>query len=337
MKKTIAYLLPSVAFLLYIMNIIGIADIVDALFTVNPYLIVCVFVITVSYSLIDCFKWHLLIDKIKRISLLWLVPIYFAGELFNALTPGAKSGGEVIKAHYVSKVSGLPQSRVYASILIDKSIHMFVFFILIVFSVVYTTLFLEMPSFFTSIFRVVVSFAAILSVAAIVVSMKIGRYKHRTIFRLLNFVYHFRFFEALRVKFKTYKAFEDFVVEAFTEFLESLNLLIGHTKGVGANILLSLFMFSLTFLKVWIIFFALGYSQAIIPIIIVVCLGSVVSYVVFTPGGAGVTEIALISLYVAVGVDPHVAAVVTLIDRSMYYVVSFGVGYLANIYMRFKI
>ncbi|MCK5234872.1 MAG: flippase-like domain-containing protein, partial [Candidatus Aenigmarchaeota archaeon] len=61
-----------------------------------------------------------------------------------------------------------------------------------------------------------------------------------------------------------------------------------------------------------------------------------VSYIVFTPGGAGITEIVLISLYVAVGVDSHVAATVALIDRGAYYVTSFGLGYLATVYMKVK-
>ncbi len=336
MKKTIAYLLLSIALLLYVINIIGVQSIAVTLSLLDMRTIVLVLSIMILYGIVDCFKWSVLLARIKKIDFFRLVPVYFAGELFNALTPGAKSGGEVLKAHYTSKIFKIPQSKVYATILLDRSILMFVFFILLLFSSAYTLLFLDVPSVVFEIFRLAVGLAAFLSLIIIVINRKIGKMRHETLFRILDFIYHFKPLEAIRKRFETYKLFEEFVMEIFQEFLESLKLLAAHRKGVVANFIFSSLIFSLVFLKAKVIFFGLGYDIGLIPIIIVVTLSSAVSYMVFTPGGAGITEIVLISLYVAVGVDPHVAATVTLIDRGAYYITSFGLGYLASVYMKVR-
>jgi len=336
MKKTIAYLLLSIVLLIYVINIIGTQSIAVTLNLLDVSTIALVLSIMVLYGLIDCFKWSVLLARIKKIDFFRLVPVYFAGELFNALTPGAKSGGEVLKAHYTSRIFSIPQSKVYATILLDRSIIMFVFFILLLFSSVYTVLFLDVPSIVFEIFRFVVGLAAFLSFVIIIINRKIGKRRHETLFKLLNFVYHFKPLEMIRKRFETYKMFEEFVMEIFLEFSESLKLLAAHRKGVAANVIFSSLIFSLVFIKAKVIFLGLGYDIGIIPIIIVVTLSSAVSYIVFTPGGVGITEIVLISLYVAVGVDPHVAATVALIDRGAYYITSFGIGYIASVYMKVR-
>ena len=337
MKKTILSFLLSVALLVYIMEVIGFGDIAEKLHSLDASVIASVFILTVAISFTDCFKWSLFLFKIRKINILKIVPIYFAGELFNALTPGAKSGGEVIKAHYVSKISGISHSRVYATILLDRSILLFVSFVCVLFSVIYTLLFLEIPLLVTDLFRVGIGVVVLLSLLIIIVREHIGRTKHETFFRLLSYVYNFWLFEFLRKRFVTYKAFENFVVKCFDEFMESLHVLVEHKKGVVLNLFFSLFIFFLVYFRIWVIFAGLGYEISIVSIIIVVTLGSFVSYFVLTPGGAGVSEIALISFYVAVGVDPHIGAIVALVDRGMYYIVSFGLGYAANVYMRFKV
>ncbi|MEA3229318.1 MAG: flippase-like domain-containing protein [archaeon] len=336
MKKKIFVFSLVIFLFFYFIYVIGIEDIVVTMQLLNFRVLVSVFLITVITGLLDCFKWNLLLRKIKKIKFLKLVPVFFSGEFFNAMTPGAKSGGEIVKAHYTSKLSGISQSRIYATIILDRSILMFVFFILLIFSVTYTMLFLKMPFAVTEIFRVIVGFFVVLSMVVIIIKKKIGKKKHESFYRLLNYIYHFRFLEFIRTRFETYKAFENFVLEIFNEFLESLKFLLEHKKGVAVNVLFSIIILFFGFFKVWLIFAGLGFSLGIIPLVIVLTLGGAVSYIMLTPGGAGVTEMVLISLYVAVGVDIHVAATVAIIDRAMCYLVNVLGGYVATIYLKMK-
>lgn len=336
MKKKIAYFLGSIVFLLYIVEVIGIRDILGTVMSLDYRIIIIAFMIAFLWSVLGCFKWSILLVQIKKVYVSRLLPVYFSGELFNALTPGAKTGGEVVKAHYTSKLFNIPQSKVYATILLDKSILMAVFFVMLIMTSIYTVLFLEIPSVITGIFRVSVGLVFLLSVVIILVNQKYWKRKHELLFSFLNFIYHLRFLEFIKKRFETYKIFEDFIMGTFSEFFESFNLLLEHKKGVFTNAVLSAGMFFLSFARAWVLFLGLGYEIDLVLIIVVVTLGSAISYMMLTPGGAGVTEIALISLYVAVGVDPDVAAIVALVDRGMYYFTSFGLGYVATVYLKLK-
>ncbi|MBW6462298.1 MAG: flippase-like domain-containing protein [DPANN group archaeon] len=336
MKKKIAYFLGSIIFLVYIVNVIGLKNIYDTFASLDSLIIIIAFLIALSWSFVDCFKWSIFLSRINKVRFSKLLPIYFSGDMFNALTPGAKSGGEIVKAHYTSKLFDIPQSKVYATILLDKSILMAVFAVMLMMTSLYTVLFLKIPSVITGIFRVSLGLVVLLSVVIILVNQKYWIRKNEILFSILNFIYHLRVFEFIKRRFETYKIFEDFIMGIFSEFFESFNMLLEHKKGVLTNIILSVLMFFLSFARVWVLFIGLSYDIDLILIIVVVTLGSAISYMMLTPGGAGVTEIALISLYVAVGVDPDVAAIVALVDRGMYYVISFGIGYVATVYLKIK-
>ncbi len=339
MKKTIISLALLTAVFVYMLSIIGLDEISMTLSTLDVSVMLVLLAASIIATFVDCFKWRMLLNHlpgIKRPALLRLWPVFMAGEFINTLTPGAKTGGELLKAHYTSNVIKTPQSKIYATILLDKSIGMFVIFLLAVVSMVYSIFFLVSVSVFTDIFRGLLIVIAIISISVLAINYHVGEKRHETLYKILYRIYHFRPLEFLRVRFQTFHVFERFIVESYNEFKTSLKSLMGHREGVASNILLSALTFSINFFKVWFIFFVLGYNISIIYIIIVWTMGAFVSYIMLTPGGSGVTEVALVTLYLAVGVDPHIAATVAIIDRSFFYLVSLGFGYLATLYMKFR-
>ena len=54
------------------------------------------------------------------------------------------------------------------------------------------------------------------------------------------------------------------------------------------------------------------------------------------PGGAGVTELLMISMYISFGISSTIAASVALLDRFIFYIFSLGFGYVSLTYLNFR-
>jgi len=53
--------------------------------------------------LLDAWRHQWVIKELEDVPYRKVLPIYMVGMFFNALTPGAKNGGEFVKAYYLSK------------------------------------------------------------------------------------------------------------------------------------------------------------------------------------------------------------------------------------------
>ena len=141
MKKkwlSIGLLVFIVVALFFILREIGIREIFSLIFKANPYILALAF-----FSLfLMYFMWSLILSHSsgkligKDISVFKILPIYFAGSFFNALTPGAKMGGEPVRAYYLSKKYGGNKSTHLAGILFQKFLNYGAHLILIIFSLI---------------------------------------------------------------------------------------------------------------------------------------------------------------------------------------------------------
>ena len=73
-----------------------------------------------------------------------------------------------------------------------------------------------------------------------------------------------------------------------------------------------------------------------LTILAVLSIAYFLGYFIPLPGGLGIIEGTMISLYQINDIDPEIAGTVTLIDRSFYLLFSLGGGYLCLNYLGYK-
>ena len=85
-------------------------------------------------------RWQQLMRRGERKSIFGLLPIYMAGVFGNIVTPGARVGGEPIRAHYMSRVYGGEKTAYLGTVLADKFGNGAVFLLFLFLSVNYVAL-----------------------------------------------------------------------------------------------------------------------------------------------------------------------------------------------------
>ena len=153
---------------------------------------------------------------------------------------------------------------------------------------------------------------------------------------ILSRIYYFGPFSFLRKRFKTLQTFDDYIRLKLREFAQTFSKLSHDKKKVGVNVILAFAGWILIFASTYVLFFALGHHVSFFAILIVISLSIFLSYFLFMPGGAGVTELLMISLYISFGISSTIAASVALLDRCIFYLFSLGFGYVSLIYLNFR-
>ncbi|CAD7766809.1 MAG: Lysylphosphatidylglycerol synthase TM region [Candidatus Argoarchaeum ethanivorans] len=153
---------------------------------------------------------------------------------------------------------------------------------------------------------------------------------------IISRIYYFGPFSFLRKKFKTLQTFDDYITLKIGEFAQTSLKLSSDRKKVGLNIILSFIAWMLIFTTTYTLFLSIGYHISFFAVMIVVSLSTFLSYFFFIPGGAGITELLMISLYISLGISSAVAASVALLDRFIFYVFSIVVGYISLTYLNIR-
>ncbi|HXU47397.1 MAG TPA: flippase-like domain-containing protein [Thermoanaerobaculia bacterium] len=94
--------------------------------------------------------------------------------------------------------------------------------------------------------------------------------------------------------------------------------------------------FLLSVLAQWLVFAALGHSESPLVVSAVVALGAAAGMLTGTPGGAGTTEAAMVTIFVALGVARGDAAAGTIVFRGLTYAADLALGIPALIWFELR-
>ena len=83
-------------------------------------------------------------------------------------------------------------------------------------------------------------------------------------------------------------------------------------------------------------FKAFSYDVSFLAVIIVVTLSLLIGSIIFVPGGIGLIETVMISLYFSFGIGSSIAATVAVVDRFIFYFFSLFVGGLCLAYLNIR-
>ena len=140
----------------------------------------------------------------------------------------------------------------------------------------------------------------------------------------------------MRRRRNRYPDYPNVSVNRFSDQANIFSKLSRDKNKVSVNIILAFVCWILTFTNTYVLFLALSHYVSFFAIVIVISLSIFLSYFIFMPGGAGVTELLMISLYISFGISSTIAAAVALLDRFIFYIFSLGFGYGSLIYLNVR-
>jgi len=268
---------------------------------------------------------HLMMGPEDRGGLLPMFVIYLAGVFGNVVTPGARVGGEPIRACYMTRAFGGPTSRHFGVLFADKLGNLAVFMVFVLASVSFVALFVPVP--LTT--KIVLEVAMLVVILGVVSGFLLHRHfvaSSSRLSRLLRGMYNAPVLEFLRRGFRTYQHFEAAAIRKLDNVFGTIGRIATNPTSVSRAISLSVVAWLLLFGAHYVLFRALGAKVSFFGVIIIVSISTFVGDISVAPGGAGFMEAAMIGLCAALGVQHHTAAAVTLISRGIFYLFGLGLG-----------
>jgi uncharacterized protein (TIRG00374 family) len=322
--KVLAFLLV-IAALFLVFRRIGFRDVLDAVKGIPGVSIRSALLLHFAAFVLRAFRLQLLMKREQRGSIAILLPIHMAGVFGNTVTPGARVGGEPIRAYYMSKAFGGEKSSHLGTILVDKVGNGLVFLGFLLASVTFVLLFVPLP-----VAPRIVLAAAILLVAGAVVSgfmlrRKIGL-RRPLLAKLLSAAYGNRLLAFLRHRFPTYQLFEQYAIRKLGNVFAPLRQAAVSPKALSKVILMSAASWLVFALAHYVLFRGLGAEISFLKVVVVITIATLFSDVSVSPAGAGFAEAAMMAMCTAFRVDADTAAAVTLISRAIVYLAGLGVG-----------
>ena len=327
-------LIVIIGILLYIVFAeIGLYNLYTTLRGMNTIYLALAFLSVTLYMFWWNLRGYYIMRTIKKIKYLPLVPIFLAGMLLNTITPGARAGGEPIKAVYLSKRFKITKTKAFAATILNIIYNFFIFALLSLFSILFVILYINV-SFPIKVFLMVFLFG--IPILFILMFLLKKRIKNLILKRLIGSIYHTFLFTKVRERFKTHKELERYINKKIKVFSKFIKKSLKSKKEVSIGLGTTIGFYIFRYLTVYLLFLALGHDIRFIPIIIVITLATLFGDLSFTPGGMGITEGLMIALYLSFRINPAVAVIVTFIDRAMFYFYSLFLGTIAFIYMTLR-
>jgi uncharacterized protein (TIRG00374 family) len=319
-------LVPVVLVLLYvILRRIGFRSILEAMKGADPPSLVAACALSFTVFVVWCFRWQQIMPRAERHSMLRIFPIYMAGVIGNVITPGARVGGEPIRAYYMSRAFGGEKTAHLGTILADKVGTFAVFLVFMAVSVGFVIATVPLALGVRLLLGGLLGVIVLVIISGFVVR-RFTSSRSSLVVRILRFLYEGAPMRALRRRFPTYEHFEDYAIRKLDNIVTPIARAAGSPKVVAKVMAISSSSYLILCLAHYALFRALAVDIGFMPVIVIVTVSTLVGDASVAPGGAGFMEATMIGLCAAFGVPQEPAAAVTLMARGIFYVISLGVG-----------
>jgi uncharacterized protein (TIRG00374 family) len=311
--------------LYFVFRHIGVRKILEAMASASRLSIVESAALLIVFFVVLAVRWQIIMRNQPPARFAKVLAIMMAGVFGNMVTPGARVGGEPIRAYYMSKALGGEVSACLGTVLVDKFLNLIVFLLFLLASVAFVIIYVSLPLAYKLIMAALVAVIVIPVTSGLLLREKIGA-RSRPVSWLLRRLYEFPLLRALRGRFRTYQHFEDYAVGRLERMWEPIASTAGNTRVLLIVSLLSALSWVLFCLAHYVLFLGLGAQIGFMRVLIIITVSMFLSDMSIAPGGAGFTEAIMIGLCAAFGVDADKAAAVTLISRGLLYLFGLGGG-----------
>ena len=316
------------ALVYYVLKRIGFRSILDEMRKLGPVSIRNAALLYFAALVLWSFRWQQLMKRGERRSLAALFPIYMSGVFGNVITPGARIGGEPIRAYYMSKAFGGEKSAYLGTILADKVGNGSVFIGFVLLSAILGLLFVP-----AGMAPKIVLLGGVILAAAVAAGVTTGFLLRKRIgvnsplfSKLLSVIYNSALLKFIRTRFSSYQHFEDYAARKLENITGPIRQVATSPKSIAKIVVISVASWILIYSAHYVLFIALGAQIGFLRVLIIVTFATLCGDLSVSPGGAGFMEAAMIGLCAAFGVDYSTAAAVTLISRGIFYAYGLGVG-----------
>ena len=315
----------ALAALYWVFRSIGLRNIAAAMGRASRLSIVESAGLFVAVFLMWAVRWQVIMRNQPPVRLLKVFPILMAGVFGNIVTPGARVGGEPIRAYYMSKALGGDKSACFGTVLVDKFSNWVIFMAFLLASLTFVIIYVPLPLASKVVMAALVALVVVPVVSGLLLREHIGT-RGGLLGRLLPWLYDFPLLRVLRRRFPTYQHFEDYAIGRLESLWEPISRTAGSPFILFVVCLLSAVSWLLFCLAHYVLFLGLGADIGFMRVLIIVTVTTFLSDMSIAPGGAGFTEAIMIGLCAAFGVGSSVAAAATLISRGLFYLFGLGVG-----------
>ncbi len=313
---------------------IGIYEIYNTIKEMNTLYLALSFLAATLYMFMWNIRGYYILRSFKKkVKYFALLPIFLAGILLNTITPGARAGGEPVKALYMAKRFKITKTKAFAATILNIIHNFFIFGLLSLFSILFVIIYINVPGVIKTF---LITFLFAVPALIILLFLIKRRIKNLILRRLLGSLYHTFLFNKIREKFDTHRKFEVYINRKLRIFSKAIKKSLKNKKDFTIGVVTTVLFYVFRYVTVYLLFLGLGQEVKFIPVIIVVTLATLFGDLSFTPGGIGMTEGLMIALYLAFAINPAVAVIVTFLDRVYYYFYALFLGTIAFIYMTLR-
>jgi uncharacterized protein (TIRG00374 family) len=304
-KKMLAFFALGIFIIYILLEFLGLQKIIATLSTVNPFILLLAFIVHLATI-------GVLVLRIRSIAgpevgLVKYTKTTFAGLFVNFITPIMKVGGEPVKIYMLKK--NLGGSKASAAVAMDTFVEILSSYI--TFFIIFVMFFFLIPGellFYYVIFLVV-------TFVATVVFLKLSL-TPQWLTKVVNFFIR-KTSRFLKIEKKDYGLM----------FHDSFVMLLKNKKVMLSSLGFSLFGKILEFVRIWVVFLALGVNLPWTVVVVVWGFLLILLLIPWLPGGLGLIEAGTIAAFAFMGIDLHVAATAVVLDRIVWFWLILFIGF----------
>lgn len=301
-------------------------DILRALQSANYSLVLAALAIYVGSTIVWALRWRVTLSAAgHKVRIRDLFLTIYGGIFINNVTPFTYSGGDPIgRSYLLSKTQKVPFASSFATIITEFVLDVPVYFSFITFGVTMALGLAPVLAVLASIIIVVLLEIVLLSIFSQAMRNKFASK------RVGGFV--MRLIKRIRKGTKTRR-----ITGGISRFYTDAQTIISRRTIVVTVILFSVTLWTISVLRLFIIFQALGYTPSISMITLATTVPWIVGLLPLLPGGMGTVDVALVSVFLIFGAPRDLALSAALIERAISFVFSTIAGAGALSYLTSKV
>ncbi len=298
----------------------GIEEVVRILKTARLDYFLLAVVVYIASLITWALRWRVLLKSLRiNAGFRTVLGGLLVGIFINNVTPGARGGGEPVRAYYIHKKTGDPYGPVFATVMMDRLTDVIPVMVMLLLGTVYvyrlgsvtlTLTLLILDAFFVAL--TLVSIGILLSERK---TKGILYWLYRQFGRIMPK-------KALKYEKKFVKAVEVSV----PQFQDNLRILLTHRRAFVLSVFWSFVTWALILLRSYYIFYSVNHPIRLLDVMVVQMVGIAVGMFAVVPGGAGLIEAVNSAVYVLLGINKEIAVTATLLERLVSYWVPTVIG-----------
>jgi hypothetical protein len=307
LKELLFLFIAGTVVITILLNFAGLSESIEAIKLADKRLFLLAIMVQFILLLIRPWRWDILLRDInERIAFKNLFVLTVIGTFMNDITPGARLGGEPIRAYLLNRNFNVKIGKGLATVVVERIFDFFIFTAIAIVSYLYVifAVGIERQNKIIITVFMLIMILILSGVIKAIFSESIAK-------RILGF---------LPSKFKTR------FMETFWMFrISSVDLVRGGNTFIAIMFLTTLLWF-FEILRPFILFHSLNTPVPLLVVALITTLSLFLATIPILPGGLGTVEGVMVGLYIAMNIPIHVCVVVTLLDRliSFWLMILFG-------------